>query len=173
MKPKAKKAIIISLLIVLILSFAVLFRVIYVQFCFLGLHMETYGGIHHEAYFPPTPSDRACANGVLKDAEKAFSVVKYCKNDAEKAELKAKYGRLSRYCITHKDDAVSQEHDIDLLAAKISEDSGYMWIMYYQIAFDKDGNISYGSGSKSDKCPARWELEKQNGKWIVVDIFAP
>lgn len=173
MNKKAKKAIVAFLIVIGILASIVIGRVVYVQFCFSGLHMETYGGIHNEAYFPPTLSDRAIANEVLKDAEKAFSVVKYCKNDTEKVELKAKHGRLSRYCITHKDDAVSQEHDIDLLAAKIGDDSGYMWIMYYQTAFNKDGNLSYGSGTKSDKCPARWELEKQDGKWVVVDIFAP
>ena len=47
-----------------------------------------------------------------------------------------------------------------------------MWVLYYHIGYNSSGEIEYGSGSNSifDKILSRWELEKIDDKWTVVDI---
>jgi len=43
---------------------------------------------------------------------------------------------------------------------------GYIWIIYTQIVFDENGAMVCGTGNSD----ARWEIQKINGRWEVIDV---
>lgn len=98
---------------------------------------------------------------VLDLAEEAFS---YLGNDDDEAH--EKFGKLGRYSISHKG-LFSETHIAEFITARLEDNDGYMWIIYSQAGYNKDGEVLCGSGSVK----SRWTLEKIDGEWVVTKIL--
>ncbi|MBQ2703934.1 MAG: hypothetical protein IJF58_00135, partial [Clostridia bacterium] len=99
------------------------------------------------------------AKKFLKEADNALSTI----TNNEIAEKD--FGKLGYLCVTD-DEAVTEKHKLKLVAANFSGDSGYIWVKYSSEAYDKDGEVTFGSlGILS-----RWELEKKDNQWVVTSI---
>lgn len=109
--------------------------------------------------YPTSMSDYLIAKAVLKEAEEAFSTI----TDDETAY--EAFGKLGSFCITDSD-AVREMHNLDFIAANFSNDSGYIWVKYSSEAYDKDGEVTFGTWD----ILSRWELEKVEDKWVVTSI---
>jgi len=44
---------------------------------------------------------------------------------------------------------------------------GYIWARYTRVVYDIDGRILTGAS----RIPTRWRIERQNGRWEIVEIF--
>ena len=64
------------------------------------------------------------------------------------------------------DDAVAEKHKLWRVAARFSEDTGYIWVKYSSQAYDETGEVTTGSWNILTK----WELEKQDGRWVVTNV---
>lgn len=110
-----------------------------------------------------TPEDEAALQPVLKLAEEAFS---FHGTEEEASEL---FGELARYSVfaeaPEDEKTVSERHEIKFLTAKLDGDSGYMWVKYSQRGFNKENEITYGSGAES-----RWTLSRVDGEWVVTEV---
>lgn len=150
-----KKKIVTVVVIIFILGVLLRSAMLYVGYMYPD--KAYFGEQYIQIIYPTTIGDYIIAGKVLKDADEAFSAFV----TSEQAE--EKYGALGRYCITHQD-AVSEKHDIDFIAADFDDNTGYMWIKYSQEAHDDQKELTYGSWG----ILARWELEKVNGEWKVI-----
>lgn len=117
---------------------------------------ETYAELDIEC----TAEDRISVQPVLDFADEAFSYL----GDGDSYEL---FGKLGLYSYNNYRGVVSEEHNIDFLTAKLDDDSGYLWIKYFQEGYDETGECTTGSW----ECKSRWSLEKSNGEWVVSDIL--
>jgi len=158
MKNKIKTTI-ISIILVLVVVFAL--REAYVGIYFSGNNGRSFGKEKTEAFLPASPSDYSKARDIMAEADKAFSDI----------NGNSDYGMLDRYCIDNEK-VETEKHSIQLITANFDENRGYMWVLYYQIGYNGSGEIEYGSGSDSifGKILSRWELEKIDDKWTVVNI---
>lgn len=121
----------------------------------------TTGEISHLVYIG-SAEDRAIAQGVLTEAEKAF-----CDISTPYEEQEAKYGKFSRYATEGERGAVSESHTLELWSADFHITDGTMWVYYSQEAYDETGETICGSW----RIPSLWYLEKNNaGEWEVVAI---
>ena len=112
-----------------------------------------------QAIYPTSISDYITAQKVLKTAETALSTI----TTDEKAY--EQFGELGYLCVTDED-AVAEKHKLWLVAARFSEDAGYVWAQYTSEAYDATGEVTSGSW----KILTKWELEKQDGQWIVTNV---
>ena len=87
------------------------------------------------------------------------------------ARAEEEFGKLARFCVTDED-AVSEQHAINLVSARFTGHTGYMWVSYYQTAYDKNHAVTSGNGGKSigSQILSRWELSQDGGKWTVTAI---
>lgn len=110
-----------------------------------------------------TPEEEAALQPVLKLAEEAFSF------HGTEEEASERFGALARYSVFLEapEDAktVSEEHEIQFITAKLDGDSGYMWVDYSQMGFDKEHKATYGSAAE-----ARWVLSRVNEEWVVTEV---
>ena len=60
----------------------------------------------------------------------------------------------------------AEKHKLKFVAANFSGDSGYIWVKYSSEAYDKDGEVTFGSLD----ILSRWELEKKDNQWVVTSI---
>ena len=118
-----------------------------------------FGDEYYEILYPTSLSSYITAIKILKTADDALSTI----TDDETAQKE--FGELGDLCITD-DEAVGESHRMRLVAAHFWDSKGYVWVRYSSEAYDKDGEISSGSW----KILARWELEKQDGQWIVKNV---
>ena len=158
MKSKVIKIIIILLAIIAV-AFAL--REMYVGIYVAGQNGRSFDKEIAELFLPASPSSYSKAQDILLIADKAFSDI----------NGRSDYGMLGRYSIDNEK-VKTEDHSIQLLTARFNENIGYMWVLYYHIGYNSSGEIEYGSGSNSifDKILSRWELEKIDDKWTVVDI---
>lgn len=109
------------------------------------------------------PEDEAALQPVLKLAEEAFSF------HGTEREASEQFGVLARYSTfaeaPEDEKTVSEEHELQFLTAKLDGDSGYMWVDYSQTGFNKEHEVTYGSGGE-----ARWTLDRVNGEWVVTEV---
>ena len=118
-------------------------------------------------FFRGTPWDIAKVSHIMDTAEAAFSELGLTNEEAD-----AKYGALSRYCITSDyDNVVAENHSLKLWSVRLNtytaEHKGYMWVYYSQKGLTKDGETS----TAGMRIPAVWYLDKdENGEWYVTDI---
>ena len=118
-----------------------------------------YGNEYLQVVYPTSISDYITAQKVLKTADAALSTITAYENAYNQ------FGELGYLCVTD-DDAVSQRHRLRLIAGHFAQDEGYMWVKYTSVAYDVDGEVTTGSWNILTK----WELEKQDGQWIVTNI---
>lgn len=110
-----------------------------------------------------SPSDRRMAKPIMALAEQAFSDLSV--SSAE--EAKAKYGRLSRYCVGTHPEVAAEQHDLRLWSARFYSSEGWLWVYYSQEGLDRRGNTVTGSWD----IPSLWYLQKdENGRWAVTHI---
>lgn len=64
------------------------------------------------------------------------------------------------------EDAVAEKHKLWLVAARLFEDTGYVWAQYSSDAYDEASEVTCGSW----KILTKWELEKQDGRWVVTNV---
>ncbi len=154
------KKIVLAILIVIISLIAL--REAYVGIYFLKDTGDVFGAEKAELFLPSSPASYFKAQDILDIANKAFSDIN--SNDGE-------YGKLERYSINNEG-VTSEDHSIKLISAHFGENSGYMWVVYYQTGFDSNGQQIYGNGSNSlfGKNVSRWELAKVNEQWVVSEI---
>ena len=114
---------------------------------------------YKQIVFPTSISDYITAQKVLKNADAALSTITTYENAYNQ------FGELGYLCVTD-DDAVSQMHRLRLVAGHFSQDEGYVWVKYTSVAYDVDGAITSGSWD----ILAKWELEKQEGQWVVTNV---
>lgn len=117
-----------------------------------------------KALYIGSASDRREAQAVLRLADKAFNDVRHTR-----AENEEEYGLLARYA-TDADsygDASFNEHSLELWAAHLGEDEGYIWVYYSSETFNHDGSLAHGSSN----VPSLWKVERSDdGEWVVVQI---
>lgn len=117
-----------------------------------------------KALYIGSASDRREAQAVLRLADKAFNDVRHTR-----AENEEEYGLLARYA-TDTDsygDASFNEHSLELWAAHLGEDEGYIWVYYSSETFNHDGSLAHGSSN----VPSLWKVERSDdGEWVVVQI---
>ena len=114
---------------------------------------------YKQIIYPTSISDYITAKKILKEADNALSTIT---ND-ETAEKD--FGELGYLCVTD-DEAVTEKHKLKFVAANFSGDSGYIWVKYSSEAYDKDGEVTFGSWC----ILSRWELEKKDNQWVVTSI---
>lgn len=162
----AKKKTCIILALLLAAGFAaVLFRTCFVYWSFLSPNKSYFGDDYVQVLYPTGIRDYHIAKGVLDDAEAAFSCI------TTDAHAEEEFGKLARFCVTDED-AVSEQHAINLVSARFTRHTGYMWVSYYQTAYDKNHTVTSGNGGKSigSQILSRWELSQDGGKWTVTAI---
>lgn len=118
-----------------------------------------YGDEYLQAIYSTSISDYITARKVLKTADEALSTI----TTDEKAY--DQFGELGYLCVTDED-AVAEKHKLWLVAARFSEDTGYVWAQYSSEAYDETGEVTTGSW----RILTKWELEKQDGRWVVTNV---
>lgn len=117
-----------------------------------------------KAFYIGSASDRREAQAVLRLADQAFNDVQHTSVENEE-----KYGLLARYA-TDTDsygDTAFNEHSLELWAAHLGKDEGYIWVYYSSETFNHDGSIAHGSRN----IPSLWKVERNDsGEWVVVQI---
>lgn len=109
-------------------------------------------------------SDRAEAQAVLRQADKAFNDVRH--NSQENEE---EHGLLARYAASTDiyGDIAFNEHSLELWSAHLGKDEGWIWVYYSSATFNHDGSEACGSSN----VPALWKVKKNDiGEWVVVEI---
>ena len=78
------------------------------------------------------------------------------------------YGELERYQIPSFDDMTYKKTEAKISRVFVFHNfkKGIMYVKYSYIAYDVNGEVITGSTNVYSK----WYLEKENGRWIVVDI---
>lgn len=109
-----------------------------------------------------TPGDRKIAQGVINQAEIAFS--DFSHTYEENLQL---YGELGRYAHDSSANIIHENHFIELMSAHIDDNHGYIWILYSQEARTNDMRTIHGTKDKL----SLWEVEKNSdGEWKVISI---
>ena len=153
-----KKRILRKIVIVLcVLLFFALTRTALVYFGNYVPNKACFGSDYEQVIYPTSIPDYLIAKEVLKKADTALSTI----TDDKNAE--SQFGKLGYLCVTD-DEAVSEKHKLDFIAADFSKGKGYIWVKYSSEAYDEKGELTYGSKDGL----ARWELEKINDDWMVT-----
>ena len=120
--------------------------------------------VYSELQIECTAEDREAIQPVIDLADEAFSYL----GDGDKYEL---FGKLGKYCYndyTGNIPVASEKHSIYFLTAKLDNETGYLWVEYFQEGYNKSSEFITARNRKS-----RWTLEKLNGEWVVSDILEP
>ena len=120
---------------------------------------DYFGNEYKQIIYPTSISDYITSKTILKEADNALSTIT---ND-ETAEKD--FGELGYLCITD-DQAITEKHKLKFIAADFSIDSGYIWVKYSSEAYDKEGELTYGSFN----ILSRWKIEKKDNNWVVTSI---
>ncbi|MBQ6273830.1 MAG: helix-turn-helix domain-containing protein [Oscillospiraceae bacterium] len=127
--------------------------------------------------FRGTRRDQQLGKETTALAETAFSTLGLSREEAEE-----RFGALAWYCYCtdYYPEAVSQEHVLQLWTARFPREGdsvdgfsshAYVWVCYWQRAFDENGDLVSGSGSEKEPIPSLWILERQgDGSWKVIEI---
>lgn len=76
----------------------------------------------------------------------------------------------NRYDKTHTKDGVSAvEMGIKRVFVIHNFFDGYMWIEYYYMGYDENGEMIFLSTQEFPYL-AKWKIHKEHGKWVLVDI---
>lgn len=120
---------------------------------------DYFGNEYTQIIYPTSISDYLIAREVLKEADKALSTI----TNLERAE--ANFGELGYLCVTDND-AVTEKHKLEFISACFSGDEGYIWVKYSSEAYNKDGDVTFGSW----RILSKWQLEKRDNQWVVISI---
>jgi len=120
--------------------------------------------VYSEMKVKPTQGDEEIAMKIIKSSNKAFSCY------GSEKEANKKFGALSVYCHLSSDysNFDREKHKLKFITAKTNGANGYIWVKYYSIAYDKNGEIINGSGTKSEMITARWKISNISGTWVVT-----
>ena len=154
-----KKVIRIIIVIACILLFFTGLRMAVLYFGNYTPNKEYFGDEYKQIIYPTSISDYITAKEILKEADNALSTI----TNNETAEKN--FGELGYLCVTD-DDAVTEKHKLKFISANFSDDEGYVWVKYSSEAYDKNGEVTFGSWD----ILSRWELEKKGNKWVVTSI---
>ena len=154
-----KKAIRIIIITICVLLFIGCLRSTILYFGNYIPNKDYFGNEYKQIIYPTSISDYITAKKILKEADNALPTIT---ND-ETAEKD--FGELGYLCVTD-DEAITEKHKLKFIAANFSGDSGYIWVKYSSEAFDKDGEVTFGSWG----ILSRWELEKKDNQWVVTSI---
>ncbi len=153
-----KKIICISIIIGIMLLVCIFGRGIYFYGKYSVPNEKYFGSQYKEILHIMSFQDKKQANEIMEIVDDAFSFI------GNKEDSDSSYGELSRYCIT-EEDAVIEEHDLELVTADFDKNKCYLWFVYNQEAFDNNNQTTMGSRD----ILVRATLEKTNQGWIVVD----
>ena len=154
-----KKIIRIMIIVIFSLLFVGLIRAAHIYIGNLPGNKALFEDEYEQIIYPTSISDYLIAKEVLKEAERALSTI----TDRETAQ--EMFGTLGYLCVTDSE-AVTEKYALDFIAAKFSDDTGYIWVQYSSAAYDKQDECTYGSWD----ILSRWELEKVEDKWVVTSI---
>ena len=163
---KMKKHILTAFVWIVVSCFLLMqFRLLFLYISFKTPNQNYFGDKYLQILYPTGIADRFMASAVLHEAEEAFYTITTREN-AEK-----KFGKLGRYCITDEE-AISEEHELELISADFYGDRGYMWISYYQAGYDQKDAVTVASGGDffGGKILVRWELTKNENGWKVTSV---
>ena len=165
MKLKKAKIFKIALIAISVLIVGYALRSAVIYFSYIVPDKDYFQNQYVQVIYPTGIFDYISAKEVIEEADTAFSTITY------RETAKDKFGELGKYCVT--DDAASEEHSIKLISANLGKDKGYIWVTYYQTAYDANETVTFGSGSDEfigGRILTRWEVEKINDEWVVVSI---
>ena len=152
----------IFIIVCVLLHFFPVYRLIDIGPLTMGSYYS--GGQIAKALYIGSASDRAEAQAVLRLADQAFNDVRHTG-----AENDERYGLLARYA-TDTDryvDASFNEHSLELWAAHLGKDEGWIWVLYSSKTFNHDGSVAHGGWN----IPSLWKVERSSGgEWVVVQI---
>jgi hypothetical protein len=154
-----KKVVRITIIIVCIILLILGLRTAILYFGNYIPHKDCFGDEYKQIIYPTSISDYITAKEILKEADKALSTI--TNNETAKKD----FGKLGYLCVTDNE-AVKETHKLNFVAANLSNDSGYIWVKYSTEAYDKDGEVTFGTWDVL----SRWELEKTDNKWVVTSI---
>lgn len=147
------------LLLLLVFVYA---RPLSIYFTHSSISKPYFGESYNELLHPTSVAGYIHGNTIISQAEEAFSAL------TPRQDAYAAFGTLGKYCI-HTDsypNAVMEEHKLRLVAADITQNGGYVWVLYTSRAFDDDGKLA----TASSDVLARWGVEKQGNNWVVTSI---
>lgn len=100
------------------------------------------------------------ANALLYQAKLILS---YC--GAENDLNISGSGALKEYYSFDKD-VIKSDVDIELITTNQIDGKGYVWVKYTVKSYGNDNRLI----SASNEIYSRWDIEEQNGSWIVTSI---
>jgi len=153
-----KKKIFVLSIIVLIFLVCIFGRGIYFYGKYIIPDKNYFGSNYKEILYPMSFQDKKQANEIMKKIDEAFSFI------GNEDEADSSYGELSRYCITDED-AVKENHTLQLITADFDKEIGYLWFVYNQEALDSNNQTVRGSLD----ILVRATLEKTDYSWDVVN----
>ncbi len=110
-------------------------------------------------------NERDVVQPVLGVAEKVFSYTgEIGLADKSVGELKRYY-----YLYNAKDKITSVNVDLKLITAKINQDDGIVWVSYSVSRYNDAGTLVNGSADVL----SYWQIEENDGVWVVVDVIEP
>lgn len=118
---------------------------------------EVYSRIDHRA----TQSERSVGMELF---DKVRLVSEYTGTE-EDADYVEEIGELNDFYYFTRVGAASQKVDLTFITCELDEDNGMIWVEYDRRYFDEKGEFIGGS---SDVLML-WNIEKIDGKWIVVN----
>lgn len=153
-----KKKVYIFFIILLMVFVFIFGRGIYFYVRYIVPDKNYFGDQYKEILYPMSFRDNKQASMLMIKVDDAFSFI------GNKADADNIYGELSRYCIT-EEDAITEEHTLQLVTANFDKDKGYMWFVYNQKSFDRSNKSTGGS----QDILVRLNLMKTDQGWIFVD----
>ena len=100
------------------------------------------------------------ANALVAQAKQILS---YCGTEND-IDISGTYA-LKEYHSFDKD-VIKSDVDIELITTNQKDGKGYVWVKYSVKSYGNDNRLISGSGD----IYSRWNIEEQNGAWIVTSI---
>lgn len=117
-----------------------------------------FGNQYKETLHIMSFQDKKHANVIMRKVDSAFSFI------GESDVADSTYGELNRYCVTDED-AVRENHSLRLITAEFDKETGYIWFVYDQKAFDSNNQIMSGASD----ILVRATVIKADDEWQVID----
>lgn len=148
----------ISIIVGILLLVFIFGRGIYFYGMYSSPNEKYFGNQYKEILHIMSFQDKIKANEIMRKVDSAFSFI------GESDAADSIYAELSRYCVTDED-AVRENHNLRLVTAELDKETGYIWFVYNQKAFDGNNQITSGSSD----ILVRATVIKTDDEWKVID----